>query len=232
MKNPQAFPKLAHSRNAFSIIELLTVVAVMGVLTALIAPVFTGSFRDMTVAADSISDVLQQARTRAMSKNTYVYVGLSRTDSLTPELAVAVIESRAGLASKTNDLTDATSTAGLQAIRRATFLRGVELDTSVAGSNLAAGSLQQSSGRAENVETSLIRFPADLVTQRGNIAGSEFEWVIQFSPDGAARLDATERTVPGYIVLGFVPAAGDAANAAGVVIDGPSGAVRVVRPGA
>lgn len=218
---------------AFSLIELLTVIALMGILIAVAVPVLSGQGRDMTRAADTMSDIFQQARTRAMSKNTYVYVGMAPTDEPDPELAVAVVESRDGLSSKTNDLATDPEGAGIQPIRQVVFLRGVEINTTSAKANLPASFIRPNAEievlEVDDGQSSLIRFPADVVTRRGNIRGSQFEWVIQFSPDGAARLDTSKRTVPDYIVFGFVPSRGGEENAVGVVIDGTCGSIRVVR---
>jgi prepilin-type N-terminal cleavage/methylation domain-containing protein len=219
---------LTGAAKAFSLIELLVVVALIGVLMALVVPVFSGHGQDMTHAANTMSDIFQQARTRAMSKNTYVYVGLSATDGGTPELAVAAVESRDGISGGTNDLA---SNPAIQSIRKATFLRGVQVDTATAVSKLPS-LLTAPGSQVDNVETSLIRFPAGLVTRRSDVTDLEFGWVVEFCPDGSARLVATERTVPDYILIGLVPARSSADNAVGLIIDGPSGALHIVRPGA
>lgn len=226
----QNLPKSPYT-GAFSLIELLSVMALVGVMLAMLVPVFSGSSQAMNRAAETVSDVLQQARTHAMSKNTYVYVGMSSTQGPTPELALAVVEAGDGLASRTNDLAVGHGASSIRPLRRAVFLRGVDLATDTAKSNLPGTALPPAGGvQVDQLESSAIRFPANLVTPRQDVTGAVFDWVVQFGPDGAANLDATARTVPGYVVLGLIPAAGSAANSVGVIIDGPSGAVRVVRP--
>lgn len=218
----------------FSLLELLVVIAVLTILITLVAPILGGSREDMTRAASVMSSILQQARTHAMSNNTYVYVGLLDSSSSPPELSIALVEATDGLASRTNNLVpDADASVPYQLVQPMTVLNGVRLDTTTADSNLTGDDpLVPTSVSSETLENSQISFPARIVTNRSDMSDAIFEWVVQYSPDGAARLDAEQPTAPNYIVLGLVPATGDPANAVGFQIDGPSGAVRVLRPGA
>jgi prepilin-type N-terminal cleavage/methylation domain-containing protein len=65
-----------HSR-AFTLLELLIVIAIISILLVLVAPAFTYIKRgnDITTAASMVTGVLAQARNHAMANNTYVYVG-------------------------------------------------------------------------------------------------------------------------------------------------------------
>src|SRR6059058_1860157 len=68
--------------NAFTLIELLIVVGIIGVLLVLIAPAFTSmkSGTDVTSAAYTIKGVLDTARTYAKANNTYTWVGFTEED--------------------------------------------------------------------------------------------------------------------------------------------------------
>jgi prepilin-type N-terminal cleavage/methylation domain-containing protein len=218
------------AQRGFSLIEILTVVTIMVILITISSLVFTGSGQDMTRASSSLSDILQQARTRAMSNNNYVYVGLAASTGPSRQLAVAVVESIDGLSSKTDNLAPDPTTPPIRPARKLAILDGVQLDTSTANSNLPGSPLTPSSDPLiENLESSDISFPASIVTVRNDI--SDFSAVIQFSPDGAARLSATDRSIPSFITFGLIPATGEPANAVGVIIDGASGGIRIVRPG-
>jgi prepilin-type N-terminal cleavage/methylation domain-containing protein len=66
-----------HKSHAFTLIELVVVIAIIVVLTALLVPAFTNlkGVNDLTNAAYTIKGVLEQARTYARVNNTYDWVG-------------------------------------------------------------------------------------------------------------------------------------------------------------
>ena len=61
----------------FTLVELIVVIALISTLMVLVAPAFTGikSAGDVTSAAYTIKDALEQARTYAMAYKTYVWIG-------------------------------------------------------------------------------------------------------------------------------------------------------------
>ena len=67
---------------AFTLIELLIVIGIIGVLLVLIAPAFTyiKGGTDVTSAAYTIQGVLDTARTYARANNTYTWVGFYEED--------------------------------------------------------------------------------------------------------------------------------------------------------
>jgi type II secretory pathway pseudopilin PulG len=76
-------PKLRERLSAFTLLELLIVVGVIGLLLVLIAPAFTtikgGTY--VTSAAYTIKGVLDTARTYAKANNTYTWVGFFEEDA-------------------------------------------------------------------------------------------------------------------------------------------------------
>ncbi len=66
-----------HKPHAFTLVELVVVIAIIAVLTVLLAPAFTNlkGANDLTNAAYAIKGVLEQARTYARVNNTYTWVG-------------------------------------------------------------------------------------------------------------------------------------------------------------
>lgn len=66
-----------HKPHAFTLIELVVVIAIIAALAVLLVPVFTNrrSANDLTNAAYVIKGVLEQARTYARINNTYAWVG-------------------------------------------------------------------------------------------------------------------------------------------------------------
>src|ERR1700756_2997675 len=76
-------PNLALS---FTLLELLVVIGIISILLVAIVPAFTtikGS-EDVGTAAYTISDTLQQSRTYAVAKNTYVWVGFFEESLTSP----------------------------------------------------------------------------------------------------------------------------------------------------
>src|SRR4029077_15769741 len=76
-------PKQRERTRAFTLLELLIVVGIIGLLLALIAPAFTSmkTGADFTNAVYGIQGVLENARTYAKANNTYVFVGFAEVDS-------------------------------------------------------------------------------------------------------------------------------------------------------
>lgn len=87
---------------AFSLVELLTVVAVISVLITLVSPAISSILGTKGVgrALADVSSLLELAKTEAMSRKTYVFVGLENTvdASGNPELMMAAVASLDGSA--------------------------------------------------------------------------------------------------------------------------------------
>src|SRR6267378_8528983 len=97
---------------AFTLLELLIVVGIMGLLLVLMAPAFTTikGGTDVASAAYTIKDVLDTARTYAKANNTYTWVGFEEVDvsqnsSVSPQIsgpgrvgrvAMAIVASKDG----------------------------------------------------------------------------------------------------------------------------------------
>jgi prepilin-type N-terminal cleavage/methylation domain-containing protein len=70
------------SREGFTLVELLVVIAIIALLTFLAIPALSGlqGNQSQSAAADTIGDVLRQARAYAMGNNTHVFVGIAEYD--------------------------------------------------------------------------------------------------------------------------------------------------------
>lgn len=100
------------SRGAFSLVELLAVLAILSIIMAVTVPVMNSlKGADLTKAVYDIQGILDQARSYAVAQNTYVWVGLTEVDmsvdsSKTPQVstgstrygrvAIAVVASKNG----------------------------------------------------------------------------------------------------------------------------------------
>lgn len=73
-------------RSAFTLLELLVVIAVIVALMVLVAPAFTSikSGTDATNAAYTIKGILETARTYAKANNTYSWIGFYEEDASQP----------------------------------------------------------------------------------------------------------------------------------------------------
>lgn len=92
--------ELQKASRAFSLLELLIVVGIIGLLLALMAPAFTyiKGGTDVTSAAYTIKGVLEAARTHAKANNTYAWVGFSGSigSTVTGKVALYVVASKDG----------------------------------------------------------------------------------------------------------------------------------------
>lgn len=91
MSTRHAVSARCNRRRAFTLIELMMVIAIMVLLTVLLVPAFNSlkGSGDITNAAYAISGALEQGRNHAMANNTYVWVGFYEEDatSSVPTLA-------------------------------------------------------------------------------------------------------------------------------------------------
>jgi prepilin-type N-terminal cleavage/methylation domain-containing protein len=207
-------PSLPASKrlNAFSLIELLVVLAIIGVLAAFAMPAFTaiGQARGVTEAGYQIGAVLELARAEAIAQRTYVRAALITTNTDgRPEVRVGAVASGDGT-SGTNDL---------RPVMRVTTLRDVTLTGSGLGNvtELVTGSPSGISFRIGR-------------TEFGNGP------VITFTPGGEAMTNALPIEDTGFtprMGLGVSESRGNTTltnNALQITIDGATGAVQVLRP--
>jgi len=92
--------ELQKASRAFSLLELVIVVGIIGLLLVLISPWFTSikGGTDVTSAAYTIKGVLDAARTHAKANNTYAWVGFSGSigSTVTGKVALYVVASKDG----------------------------------------------------------------------------------------------------------------------------------------
>ncbi|XHR27173.1 MAG: Tfp pilus assembly protein FimT/FimU [Chthoniobacteraceae bacterium] len=80
------------SIQAFSMLELMVVLAIMVIMTGLLVPTMLGlkRSRDLTSAAYSIKGALEEARIYAVANNTYTWVGFFEEDGASASSAPAM----------------------------------------------------------------------------------------------------------------------------------------------
>lgn len=84
----------ASCRRAFSLVELLAVVAIMGIALVFAVPAFQTlkGANDLTMASNGVAGVLERARAYAMANNLYVYVGIAEVNA---DVAAAAVPQQA-----------------------------------------------------------------------------------------------------------------------------------------
>ncbi len=235
--------KMAHARrlskrSGFTLVELLLVIGIMGLMLALSIPALSSlkGGSDLSKSASDIQGILENARTRAMLQNTYVYVGFFESDGVlsqntrpapagTGRVWVGVVATKDGLSS------NVTST-NLIPIGKIHYFDNLHL-TNSAPSFTPSNALTQSPIYLSNSVSPLssIGWPVDTQKTVTVFSGG----ALCFNPSGTVNVTTNWVELPQLIQLALVPAKGNALlsssrNAAVLQIDGVTGAVRIYRP--
>src|SRR5438105_6639659 len=245
--------------SGFTLIELLVVIGVVILLTALLIPAFTNlkSAGDVTSAGYTIKGVLEQARTYAMTNNTYTWVGFFEEDASQPStnpatlgtgrLAMAIVAAKDGTTIYSGTLsspaTELDPTKLIQ-IGKLTKIDQIHLKTfpdptstpppDTFDTRPAPGLNTARIGDAspDNPSLSPFRYPV------GNATGTAqytFRKAVQFSPLGEARIDNNNYSLKTVIEIGVQPAHGIAPepspvkNPVSVQLTGLGGGVKVYK---
>lgn len=212
--SPQHTHTLRGAR-AFSLVELLAVVAIIGVVMAFLVPAYTSikSANDLVQATSGMAGVMERARAYAMANNLYVYVGLEEVNADVPadtvpqtpatgssggRVAVAAVAVRDG--TRGYDLLSTLSSpawtnynrgASLIPLGKVEVYENVHLAASL-GSIPGTGSMARPAVSSAYILgnqacKSITPFSWPLATDLG--AGQyTFDKVIQFDPQGVARI--------------------------------------------
>lgn len=172
----------------FSLTELLVVVAVMSALATLSLPRLSSilSGNRLKSGSTAIAQIFETARTHAIARNSYVYVGLAQADAQTVLLGMA------------ETVSGESDIATASAIARVTILSQVELRQS--SEIKSAVSLPLAAVEADSVQSS------DMGTLSIFFQGKRisFSYVVCFSPSGQATIK--QGNTSRYIQIGLSPA--------------------------
>ena len=235
------------SPRAFTLVELLVVMAVAVVLLTLVAPAFTqvNTGRQITLAAYSIEGLLDTARAYAKANNTYTWVGFYEEDGSQSSHNPNPHDNSVGrvivsvVASKDGTSTGTTGTAPLDAdTTRLTQINKLvkldnthlsELAASDAGTRTVPASAYQVGSNSFSQATKF-HYPLGATDAT---AAYTFVKIIRFDPTGDA-IKMSDSPVR-LIEIGLRPARGavpDATtrNCAAIQVTGINGAVRLYQP--
>jgi prepilin-type N-terminal cleavage/methylation domain-containing protein len=227
--------------SAFSLVELLVVVALIGLLSILVAPAFVGQSdaRSLSRATYDINGALELARTTAIAKNTYVWVGFFEEDATSGNrqagvgrVLVSIVMSKDGTRTYANNNTNPPPFTGtrLSQIQKLIKVDRVHLDIldadDVPGRDSIPADKYQVASPAFN-SAATFNYPITGASQY------TFAKVIQFNPLGDATrvADLTTR----LIEIGLRPARGNTAlsqitNLATIQLQGIGGQSTIHRP--
>jgi len=220
----------------FTLVELLTVVAIIAVLVALAVPALTSMAKgnQMNQTLIEMSGLLEQARQYAISRNTYVWVAM-RPNPNGPngdELSVAMIASNTGTDPASTPWSSYGVVPGNQvdlAARVRTFDQirfeeaGTFTESKIPGLAGKTPVTAAKNSPSQGTATFQIKLP-------GASSTTTFNRVIQFTPSGEARVSSN---VIDVIEFGLRPTrgtTGDENNVAVLRVNGLTGQATVFRP--
>src|SRR5438128_1339002 len=229
--------------SAFTLLELLIVVGIIGLLMVLIAPTFTSikSGTDVTNAAYTIKGVLDTARTYAKANNTYTWVGFAGSigSTVTGNVALVVVASKDGTDLGTGVNISGSRvdiTAGVTPIGKVMRLDNAHIgDTGMPTNDGTDFERRATVNINYRVGASGSAYNSDyyFIEQ-----GTEFDRWIRFSPRGEAVVKGGATQITQYAEVGLLPTHGTmlaatvnlaSGNLVAIQISGFGGDVRIYR---
>jgi type II secretory pathway pseudopilin PulG len=246
------------SGSAFTLLELIIVVGIIGLLLVVVAPAFTTikGGTDVSSSAYTIKGVLDTARTYAKANNTYVWVGFKEVDaslgtSINPQIngigriAIATVASKDG--TRGYDITNTSLSnpawtnynngANLVAVGKLQYLDNIHLaGVLTTAGNMARPTVSSDNYIIGNAPPSVTPFDWPLGSAL-NGGQYSFQKVINFDPQGVARIQYSTNTdiISLYTEVGLQQTHGatfdaNGPNVAAVQLSGVGGSVTIYRP--
>ncbi len=246
------------SGSAFTLLELIIVVGIIGLLLVLVAPAFTTikGGTDVTSAAYTIKGALDTARSYAKANNTYTWVGFKEVDgsldaSVNPQttgtgrVAIAIVASKDG--TRGYDITSPSlpnpawinynNGANLVAISKLQYLDNIHLAGALTmAGNMARPNVSSNGYLIGNAPASVTPFDWPLGSAL-NGGQYSFQKVINFDPQGVARIQYSTNadTISPYTEVGLQRTHGatvdvGSPNVVAIQLSGVGGTVAIYRP--
>lgn len=239
---------------AFSLVELLVVMAIISLLVGLGASAFSGGTNDQKKALVTVSNVLESARQTAVSQNTYTYVGFTSpanpSDPGNP-LCVAVFQSAAGVDVLRSALVGGQPLLGenqspgspgsWRVIARPVWLPNAVMEnTTTAPDSILPSEERIGDGFAATINPLSGGAGFTLTRKVGNMPAAaplKFDRVVTFSPSGTAFVDNSAGLPIASIGMllkpcrGVAPTASEDALTAAVLVNGLLGSAHIYQFG-
>jgi prepilin-type N-terminal cleavage/methylation domain-containing protein len=219
------------SAGGFTLVELIVVIALISTLMVLVAPAFTGikSAGDVTSAAYTIKDALEQARTYAMAYKTYVWIGFYEepagqppTNPATPgtgRIVISTIASADGTTVYNPRSLAAIDPTRVTQLNKLVKVEGTHLATFPDGSGTGDTFDSRPAAIYETAKIGDTTPPNPSLTPFqypvGNPApAAQYTFVkaVEFSPRGEARINNRNYTLKTVAEIGLQPAHGTAVD--------------------
>ena len=232
-----------HSRAAFTLLELLIVVGLIGLLLVLIAPAFTTikGGTDVTSAAYTIKGAIDTARTYAKANNTYAWVGFAGSigSTVTGNVTLSVVASKDGtdLGTSVNQVGSRVEiTTGVTPVAKVMTLGNAHIgDTGTPTNNGTDFESRASVNINYRIGATGTQYNSDyyFIEQ-----GTQFDRWIRFSPRGEAVVKGGDTQITQYAEVGLLPTHGTmlaaginppSGNLVAIQISGFAGNVRIYR---
>jgi prepilin-type N-terminal cleavage/methylation domain-containing protein len=222
-------------KSAFSIIELLMVIAIVGLLAAITGPAISSLTNSNTLSQtfSDLAGLLEQARAYAVANNTYVWVSFHQqlaSGSNASSVSVAVVASQDGTDPNINNnipyAYGSVPAFPLILISKLHTFPHIQLEAAGVITASQIPSLPSvvpavtSSSNGLNSNSFSIQLP-------GSSSSSSFSQGFQFTPDGEARVGFTPVNV---IEFDLQPTQGNAQDVAVFRVNGITGQTSVYRP--
>jgi prepilin-type N-terminal cleavage/methylation domain-containing protein len=202
----------AHERG-FTLLEVLTVISIAAIMSYLLVPslVSLNQAGNLKANASQVGDILEQAYSAALSKNTYVWVGFSQVTANGGGVAMASVYSAH---ENPGDYPNA-----VMPLTKSVFLHNLNLATISAAPipSRATTSVGQITG-------------ATLGTFSAQISGSPqtLSYVIEITPSGQVFLSSTNKYA--WMEIGLKPANGNGQDVSVLQMNAFTGRVSTYQP--
>jgi len=234
MASPCDGSGLKHAgKRAFTLIELLTVIAIVAMLATAAAPALSSLSKggSMNQSLVELAGLFDQARQYAIAQNTYVWVAM-RPDPAASDgdsLSVVVLASSSGIDPAPWSDYGAVPNSQIKTLTKPRTFSQIRLEEAGAFSGTqvrdlpATPSVGTANSPANGTAIFQIKIP-------GTASPSTFRRIVQFTPDGQARVAANPIDVVEFGVHPMRGNVADAKNVAVLRINGLTGQTAVYRP--